>query len=332
MDAALKPLSGKTNRPNSSLETIACDLCGATGFSVVYSVNNFPDDLAVPQNVVRCESCGLLYTDPRPDRALITRLYRKYYMSEENARDAGAAQTFIQRHPFLRRMWHFYCGQYLGRVLNRAGGRVLDIGCGHGSLLKELSDKGCDAYGVELNPDSVEICRKKGLNVRVGSIDDMNFENEFFDTVILWHVIEHVPSPKNALDKIRKVLKPGGAVFLSAPNAGSYLAKIFGVHWFAWQIPFHFYHFSPDTFRKIAEKSGYKIVRLKAVTPEYYFPYSCDIWFRNHFHAGKTWQHIRNTLCTFYFRAAISPVFRIFDAVFYGKGECLQVELQKSLP
>jgi 2-polyprenyl-3-methyl-5-hydroxy-6-metoxy-1,4-benzoquinol methylase len=332
MDAILDSFSEKTNKNNSALETVVCDLCGASGFSVVFSVNWYPDDIACSQSVVRCGSCGLMYTNPRPDRTLITRLYQKYYVSGTDSGDVASTKTFIRRHPLLRRLWHAYCGQYLGYVLKRAKGRVLDIGCGRGGLLEELSDNGCESYGVELNPDSVEICRKKGLNVKVGSIDDLDFEEGFFDTVILWHVIEHVPFPMKALEKIKKILKPGGSVFLFLPNASSYFAALFGISWVNWHIPFHFYHFTPDTFRRVARKSEFDIVRLKTATPEYYFPYSYDAWFKYRFHTKKSWQFVRKIICAFYFRVAISPVLRLLDVVFHGKGECLQVELQKPVP
>jgi 2-polyprenyl-3-methyl-5-hydroxy-6-metoxy-1,4-benzoquinol methylase len=330
MDAILDSLSGKTNKINSFLETVSCDLCGASDFSVVFSVNWYPDDISCSQNVVRCGSCGLMYTNPRPDRTLITQLYQKYYASGTDSGDVAGTKTFIRRHPLLRRLWHAYCGQYLGYVLKRAKGRVLDIGCGRGGLLEELSDKGCESYGIELNPDSVEICQKKGLRVKVGSINDIDFEEGFFDAIFLWHVIEHVPSPTNTLEKIRKFLKPGGTVYLFSPNAGSYLAKIFGVNWFPWQIPFHFYHFTPQTFRAFAQKCNFTVTRLRAVTPEYYLPYSFDLWENNRV-GRKRSALIRKILNSFCYRISIAAVFRVFDFVLSGQGECLQIELIKPI-
>jgi 2-polyprenyl-3-methyl-5-hydroxy-6-metoxy-1,4-benzoquinol methylase len=314
-------------RKETTLETIACDLCGSSQTTVVFSCNGFPDDIAEPQNVVRCNECSLLFTCPRPGRDAVTRLYQKYYLSNEHA---GNGNSFIRRHPALRRLWHLFCGQYLGYVLKKATGRVLEIGCGTGGLLEELSLNGCEPHGIELNPDSVEICRKKGLDVRAGDLNDFDFDENYFDAIVLWHVIEHVPSPTTTMEKIRKILKPGGAVYLFAPNAGSYLARIFGDKWFPWQIPFHFYHFTPRTFRAISQKCNFTVTRLKAVTPEYYLAYSYDLWEKSKL-GKKRSALIMKIMNSFYFRISIAVVFRILDVVFYGQGECLQIELTKPL-
>lgn len=332
MDKKARSVSEKEKDDEETiLRIVACDVCGAPGSTIVFSCNYFPQDISEPQNVVRCDECGLLFTRPRPGREAITRLYQKYYLSTAPSGTLVGGSSFIRRHPALRRLWHLYCGQYLGYVLKNAHGRVLDIGCGTGGLLEELSRNGCEPHGVELNPDSVEICRKKGLDVQQGDLEDFEFEDDCFDSIILWHVIEHVPSPTRTLEKIRKILKPGGSIYLFLPNAGSYLTKIFGVNWFPWQIPFHFYHFTPRTFSAIAQKCGFKVDRLKAVTPEYYLSYSYDLWVKSTSKKKRS-VIIMKILNSFYFRLSSAAVFRILDVIFYGQGECLHIKLTKPMP
>ncbi|MDD5673067.1 MAG: class I SAM-dependent methyltransferase [Chitinivibrionales bacterium] len=314
-----------------NLEQVGCDLCGQTGNTRVILPAGAPTELPEPCYIVRCNSCGMLYTNPRPDERSITLLYRKYYESTERKTSVGAAKKLIKNKPWLRRLWHAYNGQYLSEVLQKARGTVLDVGCGTGGLLDELAKKGCSTFGIELNPDSVKTCRCKGLDVRCGDLSNIDFPDRTFDTVILWHVLEHVPSPAATLRKIERILKPGGRLFINVPNAESYARKLFGKYWVAWHVPFHFSHFKIKTIQKYAVQAGFPVISCKSATPEYFIPRSIKLFLNRKKDFNQSGL-ILIIVFSLPFRLALALLLRLLDLLFWGGGESLNIELSKGPP
>ncbi|MDQ0287513.1 SAM-dependent methyltransferase [Desulfofundulus luciae] len=95
------------------------------------------------------------------------------------------------------------------------GSRVLDVGCGDGWLAEALP--GYEWHGVE--PDSVlrEKALAKGIRAEPGRAGELPFPDGHFDTVCLFDVLEHLPEEGPALHEVRRVLRPGGLLFVSVP-------------------------------------------------------------------------------------------------------------------
>lgn len=106
------------------------------------------------------------------------------------------------------------------------GGRVLDVGCGLGFLLSALSKK-FERFGLEPNPQAAKIARKNGW-VFPSTLEESGFSSNFFDVVILNHVIEHLPDPVATIQEIRRVLKPGGKLVVETPDFDCEVARRFG--------------------------------------------------------------------------------------------------------
>ncbi len=95
--------------------------------------------------------------------------------------------------------------------------RVLEIGCGAGGMLKPLARFG-DVHGIDVATDYVHACAEHKLaRMLTGSGDALPFADQSFDVVALFDVIEHIPDERGTLAEVRRVLKPGGTVFLSVP-------------------------------------------------------------------------------------------------------------------
>jgi len=94
---------------------------------------------------------------------------------------------------------------------------ILDAGCGTGLTLQELRLLG-SAQGVDISDEALEFCRMRGLeNVYNADLADLPFAADHFDIVTALDVLEHLNDDTAAMAEFRRVLKPGGRVFIFAP-------------------------------------------------------------------------------------------------------------------
>lgn len=109
-------------------------------------------------------------------------------------------------------------------------GRVLDVGCNNGNLAFLLRKQGVlakqlDYIGIDIAEESIEYAQKRNISgaaFHVGSALELNFPDESFDVVTLVEVIEHMPDQSRVIHEAARVLKPGGLILLSTPNAECY--------------------------------------------------------------------------------------------------------------
>lgn len=98
-----------------------------------------------------------------------------------------------------------------------AGARVLDIGCGQGVALERFRARGMQAVGVTLNETDLAACRTNGFDVAKMDQSFLEFEDASFDVIWARHVIEHSVMPLYTLQEYRRVLRPGGYLYLEVP-------------------------------------------------------------------------------------------------------------------
>lgn len=104
-------------------------------------------------------------------------------------------------------------------------GNILDVGCGVGYVLSGISDT-WNKYGVDISKWAAEKAKKYGI-IFQGDLEQAHYENDFFDVVVLNHVIEHLNNPIEVLVEIRRILKSNGKLLLSTPDFKCGLAKEF---------------------------------------------------------------------------------------------------------
>jgi ubiquinone/menaquinone biosynthesis C-methylase UbiE len=102
------------------------------------------------------------------------------------------------------------------------GERILDVGCGDGSNAAAIARAGASVVGIDMNPERLAIAaRRKGSSVPVFHLmdaADLRFEDESFDKVVSFCVIEHFPNDDVVLAELHRVLRPGGVLALSADS------------------------------------------------------------------------------------------------------------------
>jgi len=146
-------------------------------------------------------------------------------------------------------------------------GRLLEVGCGAGTRLTRLRDRGWDVVGQELDSLAAEVARKTyGLSVIVAPLESAGFSENSFDAVASNHVLEHVLDPVELLTQSYRLLRPGGNLIVVTPNVDSFLHRHFGVYWRALDPPRHLHLFCPRTLIQAAERAGFRDVHCRTST------------------------------------------------------------------
>jgi 2-polyprenyl-3-methyl-5-hydroxy-6-metoxy-1,4-benzoquinol methylase len=136
-------------------------------------------------------------------------------------------------------------------------GCMLDVGCGEGSVLKLARDLGWNAEGVDFDAQAVDTSRHKGLSVRLGRLADQHYANESFDLVLMSHVIEHVHDPLATFVEIRRVMRSGGTMVITTPNAASWGHRYFDRDWAALDPPRHLQIFTANSLAALARRAEF---------------------------------------------------------------------------
>jgi SAM-dependent methyltransferase len=230
----------------------ACPLCGSTSARPLASYAEL--------TWVSCE-CGLIYKSAeKPDPAAHDFYESSYF---------GAGQQGRRYTSRTRRRIQKSRNQILDALNHAPPGPLLDIGCSVGYTLTAARDLGLLPTGTDLSSYAIETCRAQGFRAESGRLDALPFSAGEFAVVTMKHVLEHTPDPRGALREVKRVLRPGGALFIAIPHAGYgrarrapqtsrfYLPAAHGRE--------HFVYYTPATLTRLLEEEGF---RVKRVNPE----------------------------------------------------------------
>ena len=126
-----------------------------------------------------------------------------------------------------------------------------------------IQRKEMDTYGIEISETGFQIAKEK-LKSSLFSCELRNcrFPDDYFDVIVLNHVLEHFLSPLEEMEEIHRILKPNGIIYLAVPNSKTLQFTYTCENWYHLDIPRHLYHFSPDTLRRFLELKKFKLVSL----------------------------------------------------------------------
>ena len=173
--------------------------------------------------------------------------------------DAYYHEANLSVPPFIERRLDEIVG---GFAPFRRTGRLLDIGCGAGTLLHAARRAGWDAAGTEVSRPAVEHVRGEGFEVFAGELQQARFPDGHFDVVTASEILEHLPDPRVLLAEAARILRPGGLFWGTTPHGRGLSARALGIGWSTVSPPEHLQLFSLGGVRRLLKSAGFTRARV----------------------------------------------------------------------
>jgi 2-polyprenyl-3-methyl-5-hydroxy-6-metoxy-1,4-benzoquinol methylase len=220
---------------------VGCPCCGGTDSRYARTVAGF--------RLERCLACRLVFVNPQPVDEDLTGLYlRKTAESQAEFYASTVSPAQIAEYDRI-----------VGDLTAVApGGRLLDLGCAAGYFMQRAQRAGFETHGIDLATWVEEVAASRGIsNVRSVSLEDARFPDEWFDVVHSSQVFEHLPRPLDVLKEVRRILKPGGVLYVNVPNYQC-LSIVLGRDDFELNTPpEHVLYFTPATLAELLSRAGF---------------------------------------------------------------------------
>jgi 2-polyprenyl-3-methyl-5-hydroxy-6-metoxy-1,4-benzoquinol methylase len=267
-----------TEVPDGNIEVLyTCPLCEADSLGVLDST----------ADLCECKRCGYVFNNPRPTLAALIAFYSQpakydHWLAEEPARDTLWRRRLKLFQPIAK------------------PGSLLDVGAGIGQFLAIARAYFSEVCGTEVSESAIHIARQKyNLQLLAGEVQTVEFGNKKFDNITIFHVLEHVPNPKQVIERCASLLVDGGTLAIAVPNdLQSYRGKRFLRTFAARRLgrfarvglpkivldgslpEIHLSHFTPEVLRRLLEQSGFSVI---ACTLD---PYYVAVGFAERWEAG----------------------------------------------
>jgi len=308
----------------------ACPLCEADSLGVLDST----------ANLCECRRCGYVFNNPRPTLAALISFYSqptKYdqWLAEEPARDALWTRRLRLLRPIAK------------------PGSLLDVGAGIGQFLAIARPYFSEVCGTEVSESAIHIARQRyNLQLFAGELQSVEFGNKKFDNITIFHVLEHVPNPRQVIEKCASLLVDGGTLTIAVPNdlysyRGKRFLRTFATRRFRGARRFgrfariglpnivldgslteiHLSHFTTGVLRRLLEQSGFSVI---ASTLD---PYYVAVGFAERWEAGfYLWCRILNRIFrTNVYDAMLLVARKTSSAKTAGKQKNLQARLDRQV-
>jgi len=213
-----------------------------------------------------CEHCGLLATNPRPPANEIGKYYKAESYISHTDTDKGIISKIYKtvRNITIKKKYNLL-RKYMPEAKN-----ILDVGCGTGYFLSYCREQGMQVTGVEPDIDARKFCVE---NQKLDVYEEQFLKNNqnLFDIITLWHVLEHVHDLNARISELKAILSEKGILIIALPNPLSHDALHYNKYWAAYDVPRHLYHFTPDVIKKLLDNHGFSCLSVKPMKYDAYY-------------------------------------------------------------
>jgi 2-polyprenyl-3-methyl-5-hydroxy-6-metoxy-1,4-benzoquinol methylase len=198
--------------------------------------------------IFRCNTCELTYTSNN-------------YLNIDI--DKEGSKKFVDEYVAEEELYkEYFNGKIQTYIKDRKPKLLLDIGCGAGIFLDCVNKLGWKSIGVDSSKAAIKYSKLKGLNVKLGKIEQLKLNPNSFDVITIFQTIEHLDNPLKIMQKVNKLLRPNGIFLLTTPNENSFMAKIMGKKWFGYRNIEHIFFYNQNSLKLMLIKAGFKEVNI----------------------------------------------------------------------
>jgi SAM-dependent methyltransferase len=249
-------------RPLATRTLDRCLSCGGTKLIPLAMRYEFRGTFPAAQ----CATCGLRFLSVQPTAEALAELYSSAYF-ESDFRCGRSDVSYFSEQAFIE--------EDRGLLDDFARfakpGRLLEVGCAGGWLLKHARERGWQVQGVELSADAVAHARTLSLDVFHGDLNAAALPGAMFDLVYMGDVLEHVPDCRATLLEVARVLKPGGVLYLRGPitthsiarSLGLGVCRLTGRTIVLREPPYHLWEFTPAPLARLFETCGLNVAESR---------------------------------------------------------------------
>jgi 2-polyprenyl-3-methyl-5-hydroxy-6-metoxy-1,4-benzoquinol methylase len=291
----LAKLSDQILQENEGIKVVrkqTCILCGSQGDELYQGLHDRIASAPGTWGYKRCPKDGLIWLDPQPIPEDLDKLYEGYDLTHTinpppTLRFAklrkyireGILATAFGYHDLAMNGWQKILGRFFSQISplrDAAGGmilwvngstrgRLLDVGCGNGEIADNLQNLGWTVTGVEPDQTAAKLAGKRyKLEVFIGSIEEAKFPAESFDAITMAHVIEHLHTPKSALNECYRLLKPSGKLIIITPNIRGLGHRLFKDSWLYLDPPRHLNIYSHELLKTEIKWAGFTCINIRS--------------------------------------------------------------------
>lgn len=258
----LNPDAGRSHSTTGfrKMEQVPCPICNVSPRLFAVDHQGF--------HLCRCPVCKLEFASPRPTfDELRDRLYQKeyFYLSGGERRIA-----------YTRKLQYSRQLHTIEKLLGRKG-RILDVGCGDGAFLAFARDEGWEAAGTDIRI-SLQ-ARRLSCKLVEGELGQVDLDASSMDAIRFNHVLEHTQNPLLELNHSRRLLAPGGIIYISVPNLAGLSSRVKSLQslfhlkahrWRHYAAIHHLWYFTPVSLETLVQKAELRTLLWE--TPVYKKP------------------------------------------------------------
>ncbi len=246
----LKIFKDKCDKEIYEKEDYQCECGNETEFEVLGEKDRY--GLAV--RTVICPKCGMVMTNPRMTKDSYDRFYESEYPYIYRAIKKPDDKYFNRRVEEGHRLAN------LIESVRPTGKNVLEIGCAGGGIVEAFTERGYNAFGVDLSAEYVDFGKHKGINLRCCHSSELVKEGKTYDIIILNHVLEHFIDLRQELGIVHKLLdRQKGVLFVAVPGIKNLLFS-YDNDFLLFLQNAHIYHFTKDTLQQVMKWNGFDAI------------------------------------------------------------------------
>ncbi len=249
------------------IEIVNCPCCESKNYKEItksFDYDYFTTNIIF--TIVNCLDCGLTYINPRPKITEVEKIYppeySAYHFDKIENTIIKKARNFMQSGKAKR---IFKCIKD-----NEQEIRIIDIGCGSPAFLKLIENfsnrRKIDLYGNDVSSEILLSVENAGFKTVPGTFENVEWEENFFDVVVMNQVIEHLFDVKGNLNKVFRLLKSGGVLFIETPSDEGLDAKLFRKkYWGGYHVPRHLQIFNALTIDRMLKSYGFVVEQIECL-------------------------------------------------------------------